>query len=351
MRFDTPATTNPIDQLKVVGKATDRIDGRLKTTGTAPYAYERHDVAPDAAYGVVVGAKIAKGKIASIDLASASAAVQLVRVEYIQTLGVFDLAAAKDSAIKPPSSNGLPADTAVDDFAGAFASAPVKLDATYTTPDHAHAMMESHATIAAWNGDKLTLWTSNQMIDWAVTDMAATLKIPKANVRVVSPYIGGGFGGKLFVRADALLAAMGARAAGRPVKVALARRLMFNNTVHRPATIQRIRIGATRDGKITAMGHESWCGDLPGGESDSSVNQSRLRYAGAHRMTATRLAVLDLTESNAMRAPGEATGLMTLEIAIDELAEKLSMDPIEVRVLNDTQVDPEKPERPFRSAR
>ena len=399
MRFDTPATTNPIDQLKVVGKATDRIDGKLKTTGTAPYAYERHDVAPNAAYGVVVGAMIAKGKIASIDLASAraapgvisivtaadaaklgkskrntakllagpdvehyhqavalviaktfeqaSAAAQLVHVEYIQTVGAFDLAAAKDSATKPPPSDDSPPDTAVGDFAGAFASAPVKLDATYTTPDHAHAMIEPHATIAAWNGDKLTLWTSNQMIDWAVTDMAATLKIPKENVRVVSPYIGGGFGGKLFVRADALLAALGARAAGRPVKVALARPMMFNNTVHRPATIQRIRIGATRDGKIIAMGHESWSGDLPGGEPDASVSQSRLLYAGAHRMTATRLAVLDLTESNAMRAPGEATGLMTLEIAIDELAEKLSMDPIEVRVLNDTQVDPEKPERPF----
>ena len=191
------------------------------------------------------------------------------------------------------------------------------------------------------------MWTSNQMIDWAVTDVAAMLKIPKENVRVVSPYIGGGFGGKLFVRADAVLAALGARAAGRPVKVALARPMMFNNTVHRPATIQRIRIGATRDGKITAMGHESWSGNLPGGQLDSSVNQSRLLYAGAHRMTATRLAVLDLAESNAMRAPGEATGLMTLEIAIDELAEKLSMDPIAVRVLNDTQVDPEKPDRPF----
>src|SRR5213075_2344411 len=158
--------------------------------------------------------------------------------------------------------------------------------------------------------------------------------------------IGGGFGGKLFLRSDALLAELGARAAGRPVKVALTRPLMFNNTTHRPATIQRIRIGATRDGKITAIGHESWSGDLPGGKADGAVSQTRLLYAGAHRMTATRLATLDLPEGNAMRAPGEATGMMALEIAVDEMAEKLGMDPIEFRILNDTQVVPDNPAPP-----
>ena len=131
------------------------------------------------------------------------------------------------------------------------------------------------------------------------------------------------------------------------MKVALQRPLMFNNTTHRPATIQRIRIGATRDGKITAIGHESWSGNLPGGKPDGAVAQTRLLYAGAHRMTATRLATLDLPEGNAMRAPGEAPGMMALEIAMDEMAEKLGIDPIEFRILNDTQVDPEKPERPF----
>src|SRR5258705_8100589 len=167
--------------------------------------------------------------------------------------------------------------------------------------------------------------------------------MPKENVRLDSPFIGGGFGGKLFPRADALLAALGARAAKRPVKVALQRPLMFNNTTHRPATIQRIRIGATRDGRITAIGHESWSGDLPGGKADGAVAQTRLLYAGAHRMTATKLAVLDLAEGNAMRAPGEATGMMALEIAIDEMAEKLGIDPIEFRILNDTQVVPDRP--------
>src|SRR5882757_2886535 len=272
MRFDTPATTNPIDQLKVIGKPIDRIDGPLKTTGTAPYAYERHNVAPNQAYGYVVGSAIAKGRIASINLTAAKvapgvlaivtaenagklakgnfntakllggpeiqhyhqaiavvvaetfeqarAAAQLVRVEYIRAEGVFDLAAGKDSA-KPVAGFGGPADTAVGDFTGAFARAPVQLDATYTTPDQAHAMMEPHASIAAWNGNKLTLWTSNQMIDWGTSDLAKTLGIAKENVRLISPFIGGGFGGKLFVRSEALLAALGARAAGRPVKISL----------------------------------------------------------------------------------------------------------------------------------
>jgi xanthine dehydrogenase YagR molybdenum-binding subunit len=395
MRFDTPATTNPIDQLKVIGKPTDRIDGPLKTTGTAPYAYERHDVLPNQAYGYVVGAGIAKGRIASMDLTAAKAApgvvaivtadnagkldkgrfntakllggpdidhyhqaiavvvaetfeqaraaAQRIRVGYFPAKGVFDLTRAKDSAVVPNESNP---NTEVGDFAGAFASAPVQLDATYTTPDQSHAMMEPHASIAAWDGDKLTLWTSNQMIDWSTGDVAKTLGMPKENVRLVSPYIGGGFGGKLFVRSDAVLAALGARAAGRPVKVALPRPLVINNTTHRPATIQRIRIGAMRDGKITAIGHESWSGDLPGGGTENAVQQTRLLYAGANRMTALRLATLDLPEGNAMRAPGEAPGLMALEIAMDEMAEKLGMDPVEFRILNDTQVVPDDASRP-----
>ncbi|RYY67930.1 MAG: xanthine dehydrogenase family protein molybdopterin-binding subunit, partial [Comamonadaceae bacterium] len=399
-----PATTNPIDQLKVVGHATDRVDSPLKTTGTAPYAYERHDVAPNAAYGYVVGAGVAKGRIASMDLAAARAApgvlaivtarnagklakgdfntarllagpevqhyhqavalvvaetfeqaraaAQLVRVTYTRAPGKYDLAAEKDGAQLPkPTPFAGPPESKHGDFAAAYPDAPVRLDATYTTPDESHAMMEPHASTAAWKGDKLTLWTSNQMIAWGVGDVAKTLGIPKANVRLVSPFIGGGFGGKLFVRADALLAALGARLAKRPVKVALQRPLVINNTTHRPATIQRIRMGATRDGKITAIAHEGWSGDLPGGQAETAVNQTRLLYAGENRLTTTRLAVLDLPEGNAMRAPGEAPGMMALEVAMDEMAEKLGIDPVQFRVLNDTQVDPEKPQRPYSQRR
>lgn len=397
MKFTTPATTNPIDQLKVVGRPIDRIDGPLKTSGTATYAHEQHEAAPNAAVGYVVGSAIAKGRITSIDLSAAKrapgvitivtaesagklnkgkfntakllggpdiahyhqavalvvaetfeqarAAANLVRVKYAKEKGVYDLAKAKNSAGVPKKEEKP--DSKTGDFAGAFKAAPVRLDAHYTTPDQSHAMMEPHATIAAWEGDKLTVWTANQMIDWSCGDLAKTLGVPKTNVRLISPYVGGGFGGKLFIRADALLAALGARAAKRPVKVALPRPLMFNNTTHRPATIQRIRIGATRDGKISAIGHESWSGDLPGGSPEVAVQQTRLLYAGPNRMTAMRLAVLDLPEGNAMRAPGEAPGLMALEIAMDEMAEKLKIDPVTFRILNDTKVDPEKPDRRF----
>ncbi|MCC0808212.1 xanthine dehydrogenase family protein molybdopterin-binding subunit [Methylobacterium sp. W2] len=398
MKFDTPAGRNPIDQLKVVGKATDRIDGPFKTTGTANYAYDWHDPQSKAVYGFVVGATIAKGRIEAMALDEARAArgvlaivtaenagpldkgklnaakllggpeiehyhqavalvvaetfeqarsaAALIRVDYAETKGAFDLAAVKDTG-KPEKLAGAPSDTAIGDFTGAFASAPVQLDATYTTPDQAHAMMEPHASIASWDGDALTVWTSNQMIAWGTRDLALTLGIPKEKVRLVSPFVGGGFGGKLFLRAEAVLAALGARAAKRPVKVALTRPLSFNNTVHRPATIQRIRLGATPDGTITAIGHESWSGNLPGGKPEAAVQQTRLLYAGANRMTQTRLAMLDLPEGNSMRAPGEAPGLMVLEIAMDEMAEKLGLDPVEFRIRNDTQVDPEKPERRF----
>ena len=397
MKFDTPATANPTDRMKVLGQPHDRVDGKLKTTGTAHYAYERNDAAPNAAYGYILGSAIAKGRIESIDDADAKAApgvlavvtyqnagklgkaknhtarmlagpdvqhydqavavvvaetfeqaragAKLLRVNYARTAGRFDFAVSQASATKPKS--GTP-DTAVGDFAGAFAKAPVKLDERYTTPDQSHMMMEPHSTTAAWKDGKLTLWTSNQMINWAVGDMSETLLLPKESIHVMSPYVGGGFGSKLWVRSDAVMAALGSRAiGGRPVKLALARPQVMNNTTHRPATIQRLRIGAQKDGKITAIAHESWSGDLPGGGPETAPNATRLLYAGANRMTATRLAVLDLPEGNAMRAPGEAVGLLALEAAMDELAEKLKMDPVELRIINDTQVDPEKPSRQF----
>lgn len=396
MKFENPAKENPIDQLNVVGQPHDRIDGPLKTTGTAHYAYEWHDEQPDAAYGYVVGAAIAKGRIQLIDLSAAKkaagvitivtaenagplgkgeknpakllggpeidhyhqaiavvvaqtfeqarAAAELISVDYHRERGRYDLASEKPSVSTPPEDEP---DKSVGDFASAFAAAAVQLDATYTTPDQSHMAMEPHASMAAWNGDKLTVWTSNQMVDWCRSDLSLTLKLPKENVRVISPYIGGGFGGKLFVRSDALLAALGARAAKRPVKIALQRPLIPNNTTHRPATIQHIQIGTDNTGRINAISHESWSGNVAGGPPETAVQQSELLYAGAHRHTGLRLAELDLPEGNAMRAPGEAPGLMALEIAIDEIAEKAGVDPIEFRVINDTQVDPANPERFF----
>ncbi|MBR0650168.1 xanthine dehydrogenase family protein molybdopterin-binding subunit [Roseomonas terrae] len=400
MKFDAPASDNPIDRLKVVGQPVDRIDGPRKTTGTAPYAYERHEVVPNQAYGHVLGAGIAKGRITAIDASAAKAApgvlavvttldmprlekgvtntaslfggpdiqhyhqaiavvvaesfeqardaAAMIRVGYAPQRGRFDLTAeAPKAELASADSGAPPQEDRVGDFEGAFAQAAIRLDETYSTPDQSHAMMEPHATIAAWEGEKLTIWTSNQMIAWGKRDLARTLGLPAENVRVDSPFVGGGFGGKLFLRADAVLAALGARAAGRPVKVALTRPLMANNTTHRPATIQHIRIGAAPDGRITAIAHVSLSGDLEDGGPETAVAQTKLLYAGRNRLTALRLAVLDLPEGNAMRAPGEAPGLMALEVAMDEMAERLGMDPIEFRVVNDTQVDPDDPDRPF----
>ncbi|MBP1884546.1 CO/xanthine dehydrogenase Mo-binding subunit [Ensifer mexicanus] len=223
MRFDKPATMNPIDQLKVVGQPIHRVDGPLKTTGRAVYAYEWHDPNIRYAYGYVVGSAIAKGKIKSIDITAARrapgviavvtsdgvgelkkgkyntaklfggreiqhyhqaiavvvaetfeearAAATLVKVDYIEEKGAFDLAAEKDAAVKPEEGGS---DSAAGDFDAAFEAAPVKLDQVYTTPDQSHAMMEPHASIAAWNGEGLTVWTSSQMIDWWRTDLATT---------------------------------------------------------------------------------------------------------------------------------------------------------------------------------
>ncbi len=270
MKFDTPATSNPIDQLKVVGRPTTRIEGPLKTTGRAPYAYERHDVAPNQAYGHVLGAGIGKGRVVSMETDAARAApgviaivttldmaqlpkgkmntaflfggaeiqhyhqaiavvvaesfeqardaAGLIRVEYARGEGRFDLTAARPQA-KPVDADGKQAsaeeaDERVGDFEGAFARAEVTLDESYTTPDESHAMMEPHATIAAWDGGKLTIWTSTQMVAWWRRDLAITLGLKPEDVRVDSPYIGGGFGGKLFLRADAVMAALGARRGG-----------------------------------------------------------------------------------------------------------------------------------------
>ncbi|ELZ8932690.1 aldehyde oxidoreductase molybdenum-binding subunit PaoC [Cronobacter dublinensis] len=396
MKFDKPATQNPIDQQNVVGRPRDRIDGPLKTSGQATYAYEWHDEAPNAAYGHVVGSAIAKGRITAMDTGAAEqapgvlavitaqnagplgkgdmnaatllggpeiehyhqaiavvvaetfeqarAAAGLITVTYEETPGAYDLAKEKPGVTTPPDDTP---DKTVGDFGSAFNQAEVQFDATYTTPDQSHMAMEPHASMAAWEGDKLTLWTSSQMINWWRGDLAKTLNIPLENIRVRSPYIGGGFGSKLFLRSDAVLAALGARAVQRPVKVMLPRPFIPNNTTHRPATIQRVRLGARRDGRLTAIAHESWSGNLPGGPTETATNQTELLYAGANRHTGLRLAELDLPEGNSMRAPGEAPGMMVLEIAIDEMAEKLGMDPVEFRIINDTQVDPAHPERFF----
>ncbi|MGJ7505136.1 molybdopterin cofactor-binding domain-containing protein [Variovorax sp. ZT5P49] len=406
MQFTEAAGPSALDRERVLGRPLDRIDGPLKVSGRAHYSYECHDEVPDAVYGWVVLAGIAKGRITRIDTAEAQrapgvllvytyanvprmvpkgranvvsqlsgpevqqhgqavafvvaqtfeqarAAAFMIRIDYERSAGRFDLAAAKASAPKPgedPSAGSeSAADTAVGDFQGAFDAAPVTLDATYTTPDQHPAMMEPQATTARWDGDRLTLYTSHQMPNWAAGDVAAMLDVPVAQVRVVSAFVGGGFGSKLRTHADAVLSAFAARELRRPVKTALAREQLLNHTTRRAATIQRVRLGATPDGRLTAIGHETWTSNLPGRNYyEGASRQTRLLYAAPNRMTAHRLAALDLPEAAAMRAPATASGQMAFEVALDELAEKLRIDPVQLRILNDSQHDPERgPSRPY----
>ena len=399
MKFETPTTDTLFDDPKIVGKSTPRIDGPRKVTGSAPYAYERHDVIANQAYGYIVGAAVAKGTIAAMDLdearrapgviaiiaatetepvgtsdynhaplfggreiahyhqaiacvvaerfEEARAAAALIRTRYDRVKGAYDLEAMKPRAKLAEGQGGKPDTTTQGDFAKAFAAAPVTVDETYTTPDETHAMMEPYATIAAWEGDRLTLWTSNQMIKWSVDALASILRMPKENIRIDSPFIGGGFGGKLFIRADAVLAALAAKAAKRPVKVALQRPLIANNTTHRPATIQRVRLGAGRDGTLTAVAHECWSGNITGEDPENGVQQTRKLYAAPNHLTSCYIGTLDLPEGNAMRAPGEAPGHLALEVAMDELAEKLGMDPVELRIRNDAKTVPSDPSKTF----
>ena len=397
MEMNTPIGTNALDVAQgVVGKPLDRVDGRLKVTGGARYAYEVMQ-GPTTTYGYVVEASIGKGRIKSIDTRAAEqapgvllvlthrnapaqgtgnhheahpvltssevsyygqpvafvvaetfeqarAAAYLVRVSYDQAPGKYVLRDNLDRARAPRVDAGaVQPDSAVGDFAGAFAAAPIQLDLTYTTPLQSHAMMEPHATLAMWDGDKLILHTANQMLNQGRDSVARTLKIPTDNVRLVSPYIGGGFGGKLWVNADAILAAIAARQLKRPVKTALARHQVFHVTTHRSDTIQRIRLGTDQNGRILAISHDVFSGNLPSERTyEGAALQTRTLYAGANRETRHRLAPLDIPVASSMRAPGEAVGMLALECAMDELAEKLNLDPIELRVRNEPTEDPEK---------
>ncbi|MGJ7615654.1 MULTISPECIES: molybdopterin cofactor-binding domain-containing protein [unclassified Variovorax] len=405
MEMNAPSARNPIDENRggFIGKPIDRVDGRLKVTGKAPYAYEVQEAPGPPAYGFIVEATIAKGRVADIDAAAAEAApgvlmvmthrnaprqgawgpvdakdrfarsspqlasdrvryygeavafvvaesfetaraaARLVRIRYEAEPGEFDMAAAQGKAEKPEDDEQQKADSRVGDFEPAFARAPVQIDATYTTPTHIHAQMEPHATTAWWTGDKVTVHCGAQLLESAQNAVANTLQIPPSKVRIVSRYIGGGFGGKLPVYGDVMLSAMAARELKRPVKTALTRQQMFHFTTHRSQTVQRVRLGATAQGKLTAIGHDSLSHSARFDNFyETASTQTRTLYAAPHRLTTHRVVKLDLPISDSTRAPGEAVGMLALEQAMDELAEKLKLDPIELRRRNEPAMDPEK---------
>ena len=403
MEMNQPAPPNAIDRNSNghIGAPLDRVDGRLKVMGAAPYAYEvKESAAP--ACGFVVESNIAKGRIARIDTAAAErapgvllvmthrnaprqaplslegsdrfarpkpylndaqvqyygepvafvvaetfeqarAAAQLVHVSYAAKKGEYELKQNLAKAEKPKGGEGREPDTAVGDFARAFDAALVKVDATFTTPVHIHAQMEPHAALAWWEGDRVVIHCSSQLLESAQKCVANTLQIPNEKVRIVSRYIGGGFGGKLPIFADVMLSALAARELKRPVKTALTRQQMFHVTTHRTDTIQRLRLGATREGMLTAIAHESWSHSARFDDYfESAANCSRSLYAGDNRMTKHRSVRLDLPVSDSTRAPGEGVGLLALEGAMDELAHALKLDPVELRLRNEPRLDPEK---------
>jgi xanthine dehydrogenase YagR molybdenum-binding subunit len=370
-----------------------RVEGPDKVTGAARYAVE-HPV-PDAAYAFPVQAPVASGRIVGMDAARAlampgviavlggvttlpfgrkdfelalftSADVtyrgQLVGVVVADTLENARAAAAVVSVDYQPGEHdvllradhpglyrpekinpALPADTGYGDVAGGLAAAAARVDVTYTTPVQHNNPMEPHAAIASWDAaGTLTVYDTTQGSTADRDTIAAVLGLPADRVRVVSPHVGGGFGSKGTTRPHAILAAIAARAVGRPVKVALTRQQMFTLTGHRTPTIQRLQLGADADGRLTAVAHDVIEHTAMRTEfAEQTAACTRAMYATPAMRTTHRLARLNVPAPSWMRAPGETPGMYALESAMDELAVTLGMDPVELRIRNEPDREPD----------
>jgi xanthine dehydrogenase YagR molybdenum-binding subunit len=386
----------------MIGEPISRVDGPLKVSGRATYAYENWNVGQPL-YGFIVGATIGKGRITRIDstraersagvalvmtyrnappqgkrdasvpsqydrafpvltspdihhygeavalvvattFEQARAAANFVDVTYAVSPGSYDFAARQGQAYAPKTIRGLFAtDTAVGDFEAAFAGAEVKIDQRYTTPYQFSQPMEPAACVARWNGENLTVYISSQIVSSARASLAATLRIRPQRIRVLSPYVGGGFGSKLGIHAETVLAALAARRLNRPVKVGMTRQQIFHLVGMRPMSSQRVQLGAGRDGKLVAIAHEANLYTSPEEEfAEQMATTTRSLYAAPNRVTRHRLTPLDLPWGEDVRAPGEAPGLMAVETAMDELADALGMDPMELRIRNEPTLDPER---------
>ena len=406
MQMNIPAPHNALDENRqgLMGKAVDRVEGRLKVMGKAPYAHEMVEGGAAAAYGFIVQATISKGTVSTIDTSAAErapgvlmvmthlnapkqaawgpielpdcyarsipqlgsskieyygqpiafvvantfeqarSASKLITISYAAVPGEHEMQSRQSQGQLQKSFFGDPLiDGSKDDFDKAFAASAVTVDGRFTTPAHAAAPMEPPATLAYWEGNKLTVHCSAQLINSAQQGVASTLGVPLKNVRLVSRYIGGGFGSKLPIYGDVILTALAARELRRPVKTALTRQQMFHITSHRSDTVQRLRLGASADGKLNAVGHEAWSNGARYDDFfEPSAMQTRLLYAAPARYTPHYLVKLDLPVADSTRAPGEAVGMMALEVAMDELAEKLKLDPIELRLRNEPTQDQDK---------
>jgi xanthine dehydrogenase YagR molybdenum-binding subunit len=266
-----------------------------------------------------------------------------LRIEYERTPAVLDFEQAKQSVHPPEKVLTEDTDTRRGDLHAGLLAGSVRLDAIYTTPIEHHNPLETHATIARWDGEHLTLYDSTQYIKGVQRIVSTIFGIPPENVTSICPYVGGGFGSKGSVWSHVVLAAMAAKQVGRPVKLSLDRNQMFGPVGQRPVTEQRFQLAAQQDGRLTASSHdtvaytsmiEDWiepCGIV-----------TRMMYESPNQQTTHRLARMNLGTPTFMRAPGEATGSFALESAMDELAYELNMDPLDLRLKNYTERDPGK---------
>lgn len=384
-----------------VGQPLDRTDGLLKVTGQARYSAEFQ--VPRLVHAVLVQSTVPAGRITRVDthvaqampgvllvmthenaprlpnggkpaleppagrvlsllqddqvhyngqpvalvvgdtLEHAQAAARMVRVEVAQQPARLDFETARADAHSPGKVQGQSADTTRGDVVAGMAQAAQRIEAVYGTPMETHNPMEPHATIAVWEGDSLTLYDSTQYVSGVRRTVAKTLGLSPDKLRVVCPFVGGGFGCKGSVWSHVVLAAMAARQVGRPVKLVLERPQMFGPVGGRPRTEQRIALGAASDGRFTAISHDSLTTtSMIEDWTEPCAIVTRMLYDTPHQRTTHRLARLNVGTPTFQRAPGEATGTFALEVALDEMAYALGIDPVELRLRNDAAQDPEK---------
>jgi len=374
-----------------------RVDGVAKVTGQAKYAAEFQ--VPNLAYGFLVLSTATKGTIQSIDTREAEGAAGVIRVfthlntpklkapadgetsfRALQSDRIFfnrqpvalvvaetyeqarfaarlvkasykeekhetDTEAARGRARPPKRGAAKPRGNPEE----AMKSAPVKVEAEYRIPIEHHNPMEPHAAIAYWQGDKLTIFDKTQEVYGVREHLAACFGIPEESVNVVSPFVGGAFGSSLQPNYYPALTAMAARELKRPVKVVYTRTQMFTGHGYRPYTIQKVALGAERSGKLTAMIHEAVHNTSRFEEfSDNTTNFPRQVYACPNHYGPLKITETDLHTPTWMRAPGAVSGMFALECAMDELAYALQLDPLELRLINYAEVDPENG-KPFSS--
>ncbi|MFA9284816.1 xanthine dehydrogenase family protein molybdopterin-binding subunit [Comamonas sp. SY3] len=384
---------------RYLGKGTTRVDGVAKVTGKAKYTAEFQ--VPHAAYGFVVLSTVAKGRITAIDTGEAEQAAGVVRVFTHLNAGRLGKAPAADAEpqwawplqsdrvffngqpialvvaesyeqarhaarlvkasyqseahttaleavldkAKPSSDNTPPR----GDPDKALQAAAVKVDAEYHIPINHHNPIEPHAAIALWEGDKLTVFDKTQEVYGVQKHLAEGLGVPAENIRVVSPFVGGAFGSSLKPNYYPSLTAMAARELKRPVKLVLTRAQMFTAHGYRPQTIQKVRLGADAHGKLQAMVQEAFHNTSSFETfSDNTTGFLKQVYACENLNMPLKVAATDLATPTWMRAPGAVSGMFALESAMDELAYALKMDPMELRLVNYAEVDPESG-KPFSS--